>query len=195
MIRIVLVGDIGSGKTHISKLFQTPYFSADKEVKKIYKSSRKCFISLRKKFPNFIKTFPIKKKELTSVIKNNIFDLKKIGLVVHPFVRKRLKKFLEKNKNEKIVLLDIPLYLENKMYQKGDVIIFLKTKRKDVVKRLKKRKNFNKNMLRVLRKFQLTLKQKQEKSNYILVNNYNSANIKNKIKILKDKILNDRSSS
>ena len=115
MIRIVLVGDIGSGKTHISKLFQTPYFSADKEVKKIYKSSRKCFISLRKKFPNFIKTFPIKKKELTSVIKNNIFDLKKIGIVVHPFVRKRLKKFLEKNKNEKIVLLDIPLYLENKM--------------------------------------------------------------------------------
>lgn len=195
MIRIVLVGDIGSGKTHISKLFQTPYFSADKEVKKIYKSSRKCFISLRKKFPNFIKTFPIKKKELTSVIKNNIFDLKKIGLVVHPFVRKRLKKFLEKNKKEKIVLLDIPLYLENKMYQKGDIIIFLKTKRKDVVKRLKKRKNFNKNMLRVLRKFQLTLKQKQEKSNYILVNNYNSANIKNKIKILKDKILNDRSSS
>lgn len=195
MIRIVLVGDIGSGKTHISKLFQTPYFSADKEVKKIYKSSRKCFISLRKKFPNFIKTFPIKKKELTSVIKNNIFDLKKIGLVVHPFVRKRLKKFLEKNKKEKIVLLDIPLYLENKMYQKGDIIIFLKTKRKDVVKRLKKRKNFNKNMLRVLRKFQLTLKQKQKKSNYILVNNYNSANIKNKIKILKDKILNDRSSS
>ena len=195
MIRIVLVGDIGSGKTHISKLFQTPYFSADKEVKKIYKSSRKCFISLRKKFPNFIKTFPIKKKELTSVIKNNIFDLKKIGLVVHPFVRKRLKKFLEKNKKEKIVLLDIPLYLENKMYQKGDIIIFLKTKSKDVVKRLKKRKNFNKNMLRVLRKFQLTLKQKQKKSNYILVNNYNSANIKNKIKILKDKILNDRSSS
>ena len=87
------------------------------------------------------------------------------------------------------------MYLENKMYQKGDIIIFLKTKRKDVVKRLKKRKNFNKNMLRVLRKFQLTLKQKQKKSNYILVNNYNSANIKNKIKILKDKILNDRSSS
>ena len=195
MIRIVLVGDIGSGKTYISKLFKTSYFSADTEVIKIYKSSRKCFIALKKKFPNFIKTFPIKKKELTNVIKNNIFDLKKIGLVVHPFVRKSLKKFLKKNKNKKIVLLDIPLYLENKMYQKGDVIIFLKTKRKDVLKRLKKRKNFNKNILKVLRKFQLSLKQKQKKSNYILINNYNSANVKNKIKILKDKILNDRSSS
>ena len=103
--------------------------------------------------------------------------------------------FLKKNKSKKIVLLDIPLYLENKMYQKGDVIIFLKTKRRDVIKRLKKRKKFNKNLLKILRKFQLTLKQKQKKSKYILVNNYNSANIKNKVKILKNKILNDRSSS
>ncbi len=195
MIKIILVGDIGSGKTHISKLFNAPYFSADAEVKKIYKSSRKCFAVLRKKFPKLIKTFPIKKKELSNIIKKNLFDLKKIGLVVHPFVRKKLKIFLKKNKKKKIVLLDIPLYLENKMYQKGDVIIFLKTKRKDVIKRLKKRQNFNKKLLGILRKFQLTLKQKQKKSKYVLVNNYNSVNIKNKVKILKNKIINDRSSS
>ncbi len=148
-----------------------------------------------KKISQIYKNFSNKKKELSNVIKNNLFDLKKIGLVVHPFVRKKLKIFLKKNKSKKIVLLDIPLYLENKMYQKGDVIIFLKTKRRDVIKRLKKRKKFNKNLLKILRKFQLTLKQKQKKSKYILVNNYNSANIKNKVKILKNKILNDRSSS
>ena len=195
MIKIVLVGDIGSGKTHISKLFKAPYFSADLEVKKIYKNNRKCYATLRKKFPKFIKTFPIKKKELSNLIKNNLFNLKKIGQVVHPFVRKKLKTFLNKNKRKKIVLLDIPLYLENKMNKRGDVIIFLKTKKKDVNKRLKRRKNFNNNLLNILRKFQLTSKQKQKKSKYILVNDYNSANIKNKIKILKDKILNDRSSS
>ena len=114
--------------------------------------------------------------------------------MVHPLLEKT-QNFSKKNKSKKIVLLDIPLYLENKMYQKGDVIIFLKTKRRDVIKRLKKRKKFNKNLLKILRKFQLTLKQKQKKSKYILVNNYNSANIKNKVKILKNKILNDRSSS
>ena len=81
------------------------------------------------------------------------------------------------------------------MNKRGDVIIFLKTKRKDVNKRLKKRKNFNNKLLNILIKFQLTSKQKQKKSKYILVNDYNSANIKNKVKILKDKISNDRSSS
>ena len=39
-----------------------------------------------------------------------------------------------------IVVLDIPLYLENKMYKRDDIIIFLKTKKKDVDLRLKKRK-------------------------------------------------------
>ena len=103
--------------------------------------------------------------------------------------------FLKKNRKKKIVVLDIPLYLENKMYKRNDVIIFLKTKKKDVNSRLKKRKNFNQKLLNILRKSQLTLKQKKNKSNYVLVNNYNSASMKKKVKILKEKILNDRSST
>ena len=195
MIKISLVGDIGSGKTYISRLFKVPCFCADTEVKKIYRNNRKCFFALKKKFPKFIKTFPIKKKELSNVIRNNILDLKKISLIVHPIVRKKLNKFLKKNKKKKIIVLDIPLYLENKMNKKDDIIIFIKTKKSDVDKRLKKRKSFSNRILNTLRKNQLPLKKKQTKSNYILTNNFNSVIIKKKVKILKDKILNDRSSS
>ena len=88
MIKISLVGDIGSGKTYISRLFRAPCFSADIEVKKLYKNDRKCFRKLKKKFPSFIKTFPIKKFEMSNVIKNKNSDLKKIGQIVHPFIRK-----------------------------------------------------------------------------------------------------------
>ena len=195
MIKISLVGDIGSGKTHVSKLFKAPCFSADIEVKKLYRNNRQCFVKLNKKFPRFIKTFPIKKNELSDTIKNKFSNLKSIGFIVHPFIRKKLSMFLKKNRKKKIVVLDIPLYLENKMYERNDVIIFLKTKRKDVNSRLKKRKNFNKKLLNILRKSQLTLKQKKNKSNYVLVNNYNNAIMKRKVKILKAKILNDRSST
>ena len=81
------------------------------------------------------------------------------------------------------------------MYKKNDIIIFLKTKKKDVDLRLKKRKNFNQKLLKILRKSQLTLKQKKNKSNYVLMNNFNNAIMKRKVKILKTKILNDRSSA
>ena len=195
MIKISLVGDIGSGKTHISKLFKAPCFFADIEVKKLYRNNKECFVKLKKKFPQFIKTFPIKKIELSNTIKSKFSNLKSIGFIVHPFIRKKLSTFLKKNKKKKIVVLDIPLYLENKMYKKNDVIIFLKTKRKDVNSRLKKRKNFNKKLLNILRKSQLTLKQKKNKSNYVLVNNFNNAIMKREVKILKTKILNDRSST
>ena len=195
MIKISLVGDIGSGKTHVSKLFKAPCFFADIEVKKLYRNNKKWFVKLKKKFPRFIKTFPIKKNELSDTIKNKFSNLKSIGFIVHPFIRKKLSMFLKKNRKKKIVVLDIPLYLENKMYKSNDVIIFLKTKRKDVNSRLKKRKNFNQKILNILRKSQLTLKQKKNKSNYVLVNNYNNAIMKRKVKILKAKILNDRSST
>ena len=195
MIKISLVGDIGSGKTHVSKLFKAPCFFADIEVKKLYRNNKQCFVKLKKKFPQFIKTFPIKKNELSNTIKNKFSNLKSIGFIVHPFIRKKLNIFLKKNRKKKIVVLDIPLYLENKMYKSNDVIIFLKTKKKDVDKKLKKRKNFNQKLINILRKSQLTLKQKKNKSNYVLVNNYNSAIMQRKVKILKTKILNDRSSS
>ena len=195
MIKISLVGDIGSGKTHVSKLFKAPCFFADTEVKKLYRNNKQCFLKLKNKFPQFIKNFPIKKIELLNTIKNNFSNLKSIGFIVHPFIRKKLKIFLKKNRKKKIVVLDIPLYLENKMYKKNDVIIFLKTKRKDVNSRLKRRKNFNQKLLNILRKSQLTLKQKKNKSNYVLMNNFNNAIMKRKVKILKTKILNDRSST
>ena len=162
MIKISLVGDIGSGKTYISKLFNVNCFCADLEVKKIYRNNRKCFFVLKKKFPKFIKSFPVRKKELSDVIRNNISDLKKIGLIVHPFVRKKLNLFLKKNEKKKIVVLDIPLYLENKMNEKNDVIIFVKTIKKEVDKRLKKRKNFNPKLLDGFKKIQFDVGYKKK---------------------------------
>ena len=64
MIRVGIVGGIGSGKSFISKLFGYPVFNADNEVKLIYKNNRKCFYKLKKKLPKFIKKFPIKKMNL-----------------------------------------------------------------------------------------------------------------------------------
>ena len=184
MIIISLVGDIGSGKTYVSRLLKIPCFSADTEVKKLYKNNKDCFNALKRKFPKFIKTFPIKKKDLSNLIKNNLSYLKKIGLIVHPFIRKKLKIFLKKNKNKKMVVLDIPLYLENKMNKKNDIIVFLK-----------KRKNYDKKLLNILRKSQFSLIKKKNKSNYVLINNYNSVIMKKKINMLKFTILNDRNSS
>ena len=40
MIKIGILGDIGSGKSYVAKQFGCPVFDADAEVAKIYKKNR-----------------------------------------------------------------------------------------------------------------------------------------------------------
>jgi len=190
MIKIAIIGDIGSGKSFVSKQFLSPVFDADKEVKKIYQNDQKCFKKLKKKLPKFISSFPIKKKEIGKAILENKNNLKKIINVVHPIIRIRMKKFFKKNKNKKIIVLDIPLLLENKLNKKNYILIFVSARKSKIMKNLKKRKNYNPQILKVLKKFQLPLELKRKKSNYIINNNFRKLYVKKNIKIIKNKILN-----
>ena len=190
MIKIAIIGDIGSGKSFVSKQFLSPVFDADKEVKKIYQNDQKCFKKLKKILPKFISSFPIKKKEIGKAILENKNNLKKIINVVHPIIRIRMKKFFKKNKNKKIIVLDIPLLLENKLNKKNYILIFVSARKSKIMKNLKKRKNYNPRILKVLKKFQLPLELKRKKSNYIINNNFRKLYVKKNIKIIKNKILN-----
>ena len=196
MIRIGIIGDIGSGKSYVAKQFGFPVFNADIEVKKIYKKNKKCFKKLKKTFPNHIFSFPIKKKELSRAVSENKNNVKKINKIIHPEVRLIMKKFIKKYKKKKAIVLDIPLLLEGKLNKKSDILIFVESKKREVNRRLRKRFNFNENVLRKLKKLQLPLETKKKKSNFILKNNFKSMFVKKNVKIIKNKILkNERSSS
>ena len=109
--------------------------------------------------------------------------------IVHPIIRIKMNNFLKKNKNKKIVLLDVPLLLENNLNKENYILIFIKAKRKDILKRLKQRSNYNPKLFNKLRKLQLPLEIKKKKSDYIIENNFKSFSIKKSVKILKKKIL------
>ena len=184
MIRIALVGDIGSGKSYISKLFNFPIFNADLEVSKIYNKDKNFYRKIKKTFPNQNFSFPLKKDELIKCILSNSKNLKKLSKIVHPIVRKKLNIFLNKNKTKKFIILDIPLYLENKLNNKNDVIIFIDAEDKDIKSRLLKRKSFNEKILRLFKKIQLPLSIKKKKSNFIIKNNFSTKEAKKSVKYI-----------
>ena len=190
MIKIGILGDIGSGKSFVAKLFGYPVFDADKEVSKIYKKNKNCFKKLKRKLPKYINSFPIKKKELKEAVLANKKNLKKVENIIHPEVRKNMKEFIKINKNKKILVFDIPLLLEKKIYNKKNMkLIFVAAKKKDIIKKLKKRKNYDEKIIKEFRSLQLPLEFKKKKSNYIVKNNFKSLNLKKHVKILKEKIL------
>ncbi len=192
MIKIGLLGDIGSGKSFVSKLFCYPVFNADKEVSKIYKTNKSCFLKLKKKLPKYVKSYPIKKKELSKAIIENKKNLKKIINIVHPIVNKRMKNFFKKNIKSKMVILDIPLLLENKINDKSFILIFVDAKKGNINKRLKKRINYNKKITDNFRKLQKSLTFKKNLSDYIIKNNFKFSTVKKNAKLIKYQILNER---
>ena len=101
MIKIGILGDIGSGKSFVAKQFGYPVFNADKEVSDIYKNDKSCYKKIKKKFPKFIKSKTLKKNELGIIIKENKQNLKKISDIVHPIVRERMYFFFKKNKKKR----------------------------------------------------------------------------------------------
>ena len=195
MIIVGILGDIGSGKSFVAKQFGYPIFNADKEVSDIYKNDKFCYKKIKKEFPNFIKSKSLKKKELGSIIKENKKNLKKISVIVHPIVRKRMHLFLKKNKRKKMVVLDIPLLVENKLYDKNFYLIFVQSNKNEINKRLKKRPFYNKKIIDSLRKSQRSLVYKKKISDYVIKNNFKLLSLKKNIKIIKRKILNERNSS
>jgi dephospho-CoA kinase len=189
MIKIGILGDIGAGKSYVAKKFGYPVFNADMEVSKLYQNDKKVFKKLNKALPKYIKSFPINKNEISNAILVNKINLKKIVKIVHLEIKKKLTIFLKKNKNKKIIILDIPLLLESRINSKGDILVFIQSDKSKVNKRLKKRKNFNNKLIKKFKDIQLPLEYKRKKSHFLIKNNFTNKSIKKRINIILKKLL------
>ena len=86
----------------------------------------------------------------------------------------------------------MPLLLENKINRKNDFLIYVDAKKKEIKKRIRKRKNFNNKIYDKLKKLQLSLELKKKKSNFIIKNNFKHIKVKKDVKmILKEILLNE----
>ena len=195
MIRVGILGDIGSGKTYVAKNFGYPVFNADYEVSKLYKSDKKIFLELKKKLPKYIFSYPIDKKQIASAILANKQNLRKIIKIVHKKIRRNMNLFLKKNDNKKIVILDIPLLLENKINKKNDILIFVDSKKTEILKRLKKRRNYNVKLIKKFKQIQLPVDFKKKKSNFIIKNKFTKRSVNKRIKEILEKINDERNNS
>ena len=191
MVRVGIIGSVGSGKSFVANIFKElnfNIFSADNEVNNIYKKDK----SVNKKISRFFKlklyNGRIDKQELRNALKKNPKKFSFLNKIIHPIVRKKLVLFLSKFKKNRLVVLDIPLLVENKMFNFVDIFILIKTRSNSFNTRIKKRKNLDKYFLNILKKQQRSEKIKEGYADFVI---YNSS--KNKVKLqvknILDKIL------
>jgi len=187
MVRVGILGSVGSGKTYVANIFREigfNIFSADNEVANIYKNNKIINKKISKFFKLKLYKSKINKHELRVSLKKNPNKFRFLNKIIHPTVRKKLDLFLTKYKKNKLVVLDVPLLVENKMFNFVDIFILVKTGSSSFLSRIKKRKNLDKQFLNILKKQQTNEKIKENHADFII---YNSS--KNKVKLQVKKII------
>ena len=181
MVRVGILGSVGSGTTFIANIFKElsfNIFSADNEVANIYKNNKIVNKKIAKFFKLKLYRGKINKQDLRDSLKKDPKKFKFLNKTIHPIVRKRLAIFLSRFKKNKLVVLDIPLLVENKMLNFVDILVLVKTRSNSFLSRIKKRKNLDKQFLNILKKQQASEKIKEGYADFII---YNSS--KNKVKL------------
>ena len=79
--------------------------------------------------------------------------------------------------------------LENKINNKNDILVFVDAKKTEIVKRLKKRPNFNRKLLNKFKKIQFSTTYKRKKSNFVIKNNFKKKSLNESINKLLSEIL------
>ena len=187
MVRVGILGSVGSGKSYVANIFRElgfNIFSADNEVANIYKNNKIINKKISKFFKLKLYKSKIDKEELRASLKKNPNKFRFLNKIIHPTVRKKLDFFLTKSKKNKLVVLDVPLLVENKMFNFVDIFILVKTGSSSFLSRIKKRKNLDKQFLNILKKQQTSEKIKENYADFII---YNSS--KNKVKLQVKKII------
>ncbi len=191
MIKVGILGSVGSGKSFVANIFKElgfNIFSADQVVSQIYERNKNINNKISIFFKLKLNRGKINKNELRDTLKKNPKKFKYLNKIIHPIVRKKLILFLSKYKKTKLVVLDIPLLIENKMFSFVDIFIFIKTKPNIFKIRIKKRKNLDKQFLKLLENQQADEKIKKGYADFT-VDNSTKDKVKLQVKKILDKIL------
>ena len=177
MIKIGITGSLASGKTTASKILSSkrgPLFSADKAVKELYKNKNfKSLISKRFKIKNNSQL----KESLKKLILKNKNSIKKLERIIHPLVRKKMKKFTSKNRNKKLLFYEIPLLIESKLMKHFNSVVFIKAKKELRLKRFIS-KNGDKKLFNLLNNKQMNDIKKIKSCDHVIVNEKNLSILK-----------------
>ena len=183
MIKIGITGSLASGKTTASKIISTkrgPLFSADQAVKELYKNKNfKSLVSKRFKIKNNNQI----KKSLKKLILKNKVNIKKLERIIHPLVRKKMKKFTVQNRNKRLLFYEIPLLIESKLMKYFNAIIFIKAKKQLRLKRFKS-KGGDKKLFNLLNNKQMNDEKKIKFCDHTVVNEKNLNILKKKLLVI-----------
>ena len=178
--RIGLTGNIASGKSTIAKYIadskNIKILNADNYSKKILRNRRETYEKVITYFGNEIldqssRSERINFKFLKKIIFSNENKRKWIESILHPLIKIKMVEDCIKYKNDKVLILEIPLLFEAKFESICTEIWLIKCSKENQIKRLIDRDKICRDEAEKIMNIQVNNIKKEEKSQKIIENN------------------------
>ena len=177
MIKLGLTGNIGSGKTTVSRIFESigiPIFYADLEAKKLYglDSIKNKILSI---FGNsvFNDNKEVDFKSLANIVFNDKGKLKELTNILHPMVFEVYSQWLETNSNEDYTIHESAIIFEYSQQHFFDKIVCVVSPTKLRIERVIKRDQISNDSVKERIDNQMLQSEKESLSDFIISNDKN----------------------
>lgn len=191
---IGIYGKIASGKSTLLNMFKIDKiktFSSDEEVNNIYLNDKKFKQYCINNFGiDVIVDNKVSKERIKKLIINNDKNKKLIEQYIHPKIKDLAIKFISNNRDEKLIVLEVPLLFETKMDSLCDYIIGIDISKENQIKHLNNRHSSSINndlLLNSSNKFD----EVKNKIDFIIDNNYSLDNLKSQYLKVLETIINN----
>jgi len=184
MIKIALVGNIASGKSFVEKIFEDNNFfvaDTDKITHNLLNTSM-VMDELKQYFGEVIfENNIVSRKKLGEIVFEDEEKRKILENILHPLIKQEILNIFEQKKEEKAVIISVPLLFEAGMQNMFDKIIFVSSDVKTRIERLIKRNSLTREeaLLRINAQGDEELKIKQ--SDFIIKNNSSLDDLKSQV--------------
>ena len=179
MIIIGITGSIGTGKSTIASMMRILNFKvhdSDLEVKKMLENNELVKNKIKKKWPNVIffrgnQQF-IDKEKLSDIVFNYPEEKSYLENIIHPVVYESRDNFINKNKNKKLVVLDVPLLYETGTDKICDYVFLAYTSETKQKARVLSRENMTEEKFNLIRQSQWTHEMKLKQNPYLIITSH-----------------------
>jgi|SRR6056297_279330 len=166
-----LTGSIGMGKSTTAGLFLDQgcaVWDADAAVHRLYGANGAALEEMQMAFPEAVENNMVSRDRLRSIIAEDQTALGRIEAIIHPLVARDRQDFIEKS-NADIVVLDIPLLLENGLEKAMDAVVVVTAPPETQRERVLSREGMTDERFEFILSRQMPDADKRSKADYVLI--------------------------
>ena len=178
MVKFGLTGGIGTGKSTVSKIFMSEgikVIDADLIAREVLEKNPVIYDVIRNEFGSgfFDWRGEFRRKEFGNHIFRFPKQRVKYEAIIMPYIKETINKEFEKyeKSGEKLVILDAPTLIENKMHEEMDYVILVCADNSVQIQRIISRDKLTKSEAVSRINAQMPMEQKKEFANIIIDNN------------------------